>query len=105
MKMKHQIITEDILINAGFEYRERESNLTQDYQNQLYGKDNYKVFRKWTDDDSQLKLDIDNGVNNRGTEWYLHIDNDHCETIGSADINTVYEFNLLMEVFGSKFRL
>ena len=102
---KETIITEDILINAGFEYLERESNLTQDYQNQLYGKDNYKVFRKWTNDESKLKLDIDNGVNNRGTEWYLHIDNDHCETIGSADINTVYEFNLLMEVFGSKFRL
>ena len=102
---KKTIITEDILIDSGFEYLERESNLTQDYQNQLYGKDNYKVFRKWTDDDSQIKLDIDNGVNNRGTEWHLHIDNDHCETIGSADINTVYEFNLLMEVFGSKFRL
>lgn len=102
---KETIITEDILINAGFEYLERESNLTQDYQNQLYGKDNYKVFRKCTDDGSKLKLDIDNGVNNRGTEWHLHIDNDHCETIGSADINTVYEFNLLMEIFGSKFRL
>ena len=102
---KETIITEDILIDSGFEYLERESNLTQDYQNQLYGKDNYKVFRKWTDDDSQIKLDIDNGVNNRGTEWHLHIDNDHCETIGSADINTVYEFNLLMEVFGSKFKL
>jgi len=102
---KETIITEEILLNAGFEYLERESNLTQDYQNQLYGKDNYKAFRKWTDDDSKLKLDIDNGVNNRGTEWHLHIDNDHCETIGSADINTVYEFNLLMEVFGSKFRL
>ena len=102
---KKTIITEEILLNVGFEYLERESNLTQDYQNQLYGKDNYKVFRIWTDNDSKIKLDIDNGVNNRGTEWHLHIDNDHCETIGSADINTVYEFNLLMEVFGSKFRL
>ena len=102
---KKTIITEEILLNVGFEHLERESNLTQDYQNQLYGKDNYKVFRKWTNDDSKLKLDIDNGVNNRGSEWHLHIDNDHCETIGSADINTVYEFNLLMEVFGSKFRL
>lgn len=102
---KQILITEEILKNSGFEYLERESNLTQDYQNQLYDKDNYKVFRMWTNDDSKLKLDIDNGVNNRGSEWHLHIDNDHCETIGSADINTVYEFNLLMEVFGSKFRL
>ena len=102
---KQTIITEELLIDNGFEYLERESNLTQDYQNQLYGKDNYKVFRKWTNDSSPLKLDIDNGVNNRGTEWYLHIDNDHCESIGSADINNVWEFNILMEVFESKFRL
>lgn len=98
-------ITEEILINNGFEYLEKESNLTQDYQNQLYGKDNYKVFRKWTNDSSPLKLDIDNGVNNRGTEWHLHIDNDHCESIGSADINNIWEFNTLMEIFSSKFRL
>lgn len=102
---KETIITEYILIDNGFKYLGRESNLTQDYENELYGKENYKVFRKWTDDISKLKLDIDNGVNNRGSEWHLHIDNDHCETIGSADINTIYEFNLLMEVFGSKFRL
>ena len=102
---KQTIITEELLIDNGFEYLERESNLTQDYQNQLYGKDNYKVFRKWTNDSSPLKLDIDNGVNNRGTEWYLHIDNDHCESIGSADINNVWEFNILMEVFESNFRL
>ena len=100
---KKTIINEDILINAGFEYLERESIILDFNNPELHS--NYKVFRKWTDDDSPLKLDIDNGINNRGTEWYLHIDNDHCETIGSADINTVYEFNLLMEVFGSKFRL
>lgn len=101
--MKYQIITEDLLINAGFEYLKRESSIIDFDNPELYY--NYKVFRKWTDDDSQIKLDIDNGLNNRGSEWHLHIDNDHCETIGSADINTVYEFNLLMEVFGSKFRL
>lgn len=102
---KETLITEELLIDNGFEYLERESNLTKDYQNQLYEKDNYKVFRKWTNDSSPLKLDIDNGVNNRGTEWYLHIDNDHCESIGSADIDNIWEFNTLMEVFGSKFRL
>lgn len=102
---KETQITEEILIDAGFEYLEKESSLTQDYQNELYGKNNYKVFRKWTNDSSPLKLDIDNRVNNRGTEWYLHIDNDHCESIGSADIDNIWEFNTLMEVFGSKFRL
>ena len=96
-------ITEEILLNAGFEYLENES--INSWQKQLYEQTNYKVFCKWTDDECPIKLDIDNGLNNRGTEWYLHIDNDVCETIGSADINTVWEFNTLMEVFGSKFRL
>ena len=50
-------------------------------------------------------INIDNGYNNRGTGWHLHIDNDMCETIGSADIDTVWEFNTLMQVFKSKFRL
>ena len=100
-KDKQTIITEDILINAGFEYNILTSRLIDSYQKNNYGIDNYKELRKWTNDDSQLKLDIDNGHNNRGSKWHLHIDNDCCETIGSADINTVYEFNLLMEVFGS----
>ena len=38
-KDKETQITEELLIDNGFEYLERESNLTQDYQNQLYGKD------------------------------------------------------------------
>ena len=105
---KHRKITEDILINAGFEYLENESNIYKEYERHIYGIEDYKVFRKCIcDKDSSniLKLDIDNGYNNRGTGWHLHIDNDMCETIGSADIDTVWEFNTLMQVFKSKFRL
>lgn len=98
-------ITNDILSNNGFEYLDKQSELLRKYQKEQYGIENYSVFRLNTNDDYPLKLDIDNGFNNRGSEWHLHIDNDHCETIGSADIDTVHEFNLLMEVFGSKFRL
>ena len=54
---------------------------------------------------STPKLDIDNGWNNRGTKWSVHIDNDACETIGYADIDTIEQFNKLMEIFDSKFRL
>ena len=107
---KHRNITEDILIDAGFEYLEIESNCGRDINStdpELFSP-TYAIFRKWTNDkDSSnvLKLDIDNGHNNRGTGWHLHIDNDTCETIGSADIDTVWEFNTLMQVFKSKFRL
>ncbi len=102
---KNTIITEDILVNSGFEYLEHETDLLTGYQKETFGIDNYKVFRIWTNDDNPIKLDIDNGCNNRGTSWHLHIDNDICETIGTADIDTVEQFNKLMEVFDSKFRL
>ena len=105
---KHRNITENILIDAGFEYLENESNICKEYERNTYGIEDYKVFRKWIDDKdltNVLKLDIDNGWNNRGTGWHLHIDNNVCETIGSGDIDTAWQFNTLMQVFGSKFRL
>ena len=107
---KHRNISEYILIDAGFEYLEIESNCGRDINStdpELFSP-TYSIFRKCIcDKDSSniLKLDIDNGYNNRGTGWHLHIDNDACETIGSADIDTVWEFNTLMQVFKSKFRL
>ena len=107
---KHRNITEDILIDAGFEYLEIESNCGRDINStdpELFSP-TYAIFRKWAngkDSSNVLKLDIDNGHNNRGTGWRLHIDNGMCETIGSADIDTVWEFNTLMQVFKSKFRL
>ena len=70
-----------------------------------YGIKDYKIFRKWTDDKHPIKLDINNGWNNRGTKWSLHIDNDACETIGYADIDYVWQFNSLMEIFDSEFKL
>lgn len=66
-------------------------------------------FRKYTTDEDGdknfIKLDITEGMTNNGAQWNLHIDNDVCETIGSADIDNVWQFNTLMEIFGSRFRL
>lgn len=104
---KNRHITPEILIDAGFEFLENESNLGREaYKTncELCCED-YSVYRKLTDDNIPIKLDIDNGQNNRGTKWHLHIDNSDCETIGCADIDTIWEFNTLMQVFKSKFRL
>lgn len=98
-------LTEDILINAGFEFLEHETELLAEYEKTNHGIDDYKMFRKWTDDELPIKLDIENGYNNSGRKWHLHIDNNTCETIGCADIDTVEQFNKLMEVFESKLRL
>lgn len=105
---KHRNITDEILKEAGFEYLETESNLGREaYKlNSELGSKYYKVYRKWTEDKPfPIKIDIDNGPNNSGTPWHLHIDNNSCETIGCADINTIWQFNTLMQVFKSKFRL
>jgi hypothetical protein len=104
---KHRYITEDLLKDAGFEFLEAESNLGNEAHklNPWLCRANYKVYRKWTNDKQPIKLDIDNGFNNRGTNWHLHVDNYSCESIGTADIDHVWEFNTLMQVFKSKFRL
>ena len=91
---KETQITKEMLLESGF----------SDVIEQTF--DNYNVFRKWTTNDySPIKIEIDNKENNRGTEWHVHIDNCDCDTIGTADIDSVWEFNTLMQVFGSKFRL
>ena len=104
MKKTMKMITADVLKKAGFEYLEKESDLLKECE-ENYGICNFKIFKKWTDDANPIKLEIDNGFNNRGTAWHLHIDNDLCQTIGSADIDTIDQFNKLMEIFNSKFRL
>ena len=100
-------ITSEMLVENGFELLNDQTKLLGEVQKNNYGITNFKIFRKWisTKKSSQIQLTIDNGWTNRGTKWHLHIDNDVCETIGAADIDTVWEFNTLMEIFGSKFRL
>lgn len=104
--MEEQIlITEEMLLNAGFEYQEEASEMCKKAHLELYGVKEYKMFSKWTNDKSPIKLDIDNGWNNSAKHWHLHIDNCDCNTIGCADIDYTWQFNKLMEVFDSDFRL
>lgn len=104
---KRREITIDILEEAGFK------DMTMPEMVKLveeHGVKDYRAFICCTDKkdgpENCLILNINNGLNNRrDSKWSLHIDNcDYC-TIGSADITNVWEFNTLMQVFGSKFRL
>lgn len=105
---KKTLISKEILEEKGFE------DITQDFEKKYHeeheGIEDYKTYRIWTDivdknPGKVLKLDIDNGLTNSGRLWHLHIDNCDCCSIGSADLNNVWQFNMLMEIFGSKFRL
>ena len=104
--MENKEITEQLLLDTGFEYLEKESKLMiEAYKlDSLIGKEDYKVFRKWIDD-YKLKIDIDNGWTNNDGKWHVHVDNDYCETIGCADLTYTWQFNKLMEIFESNFRL
>lgn len=103
--MLNDIITEQILIDNGFEFLEHETELLSKYQKDTYGINHYVMYQLWTEDVHPIKLDVDNGWTNSGRKWSVHIDNDVCETIGYADIDTIEQFNKLMEIFDSKFRL
>ena len=105
---KKTLISKEILEENGFE------DITQDWDAQYHkeheGIEDYKTYRIWTNNFDKnpgkvLKLDIDNGLTNSGRLWHIHIDNCDCCSIGSADINNVWQFNMLMEIFGSKFRI
>jgi len=102
---EEKIITEELLLKFGFELNETETKLCKGYYLEKCGIKDYKTFRKWTNDKYPIKLDIDNGWTNSGRRWSLHIDNSDCETIGYADVDYVWQFNKLMEVFNSNFRL
>ena len=102
------IISKDILEAAGF--KNNTSISEAEYFKVNDGLDDYAIYTRWTNDVDKnpskvLKLDIDNGLTNSGRIWHLHVDNNDCCTIGSADINTIEQFNLVMKIFDSNFRL
>ena len=103
-----EIISKKILESAGF--KDITMPELKKYHEEHEGLEDFKCYRIWTNNIDKnpgkaLKLDIDNGLTNSGRIWHLHIDNCDCCTIGSADINTIEQFNKLMEVFDSNFRL
>ena len=93
--MKNILITSDILLKNGFE------------TNIFVSSDEftYKSYTLWTKDKEPLKIDMIYKHTNNGSNWYMHIDNNYCETIGSADIDYIEQFNLMMKVFNSNFNL
>lgn len=55
-----------------------------------------------------LKLDkftitIHEGSNTMGRDWWIHIDNEDCCTIASADIQYVHHFQNLLNIMNIKF--
>lgn len=54
-------------------------------------------FRYW-DKDYKYKLDVRDFWTNSQRKWYVHIDNDVCNTIGSGEFDYVHELQNLVRV-------
>jgi hypothetical protein len=102
--MNDMKITKDILLNNGFK-EVYEEELWKNALKDFYGIDDFFVAELWTEDESPIKIDMRYKITNNEAEWYMHLDNEDCETIGSADIDYIWQFNKMMEIFNSKFRL
>lgn len=56
-----------------------------------------KFFRYW-DKDYKYKLDVRDFWTNSQRKWYIHIDNNVCNTIGSGEFDYVHELQNLVRV-------
>ena len=101
-----RLITEELLKSIGF--KDDTDDWEKDHWNNVLGIDNYCTLTYWTnkeDGKNYIKLDFQKGIVNCDANWGLHIDNNTCESIGSADISYVWQFNMMMEILGSNFRI
>jgi len=77
-------VTEELLVKIGFE----------EYEDlPLEG----KFYRYW-DKDYKYKLDIRDFWTNSRRKWYVHIDNDVCNTIGSGEFDYIHELQNLTRI-------
>ena len=56
-----------------------------------------KFYRYW-DKDCKYKLDVRDFWTNSQRKWYVHIDNDVCNTIGSGEFDYVHELQNLVRI-------
>lgn len=56
-----------------------------------------KFYRYW-DKDCKYKLDVRDFWTNSERKWYVHVDNDVCNTIGSGEFDYVHELQNLVRV-------
>ena len=96
------VITVEMLLDNGF--KDTTSKFELDYYTSI-GEILYSVYTLWTKDDKPVKIDMMHCLTNSGAKWLMHIDNEVCNSIGSCDIDYIWQFNAMLEILNSKFRL
>ena len=77
-------VTKEILKKMGFE----------EYEDLPLARNCYRYWDK----DCKYKLDVRDFWTNSQRKWYVHIDNDVCNTIGSGEFDYVHELQNLVRI-------
>ena len=102
--MENLEITNEVLLKNDFIQVDETPQIQETYKD-IWELNEFFEFDLVTSDEHPLKINMMSECTNNGARWHLHIDNDRCESIGSADIDYIWQFNKIMEVFNSNFRL
>ena len=101
--MERILITEDILLKNGFTpFLNLENKILYE---EIWELDELKMYKISTNEENFININMLYKCTNNGAEWHMHLDNDNCESIGSADISYIDQFNKMMEIFDSSFRI
>ena len=64
------------------------------------------VFYRYWDKDCKYKLDVRDFWTNSKRKWYVHVDNDVCNTIGSGEFTYLHELmNLVRVISGYELKI
>ena len=92
-------LTDTILLDNGFEINSKKSEMLTQISK-------FKYYERYPDEKCKYKIDVAFGVSNFiGRDWYVHVDNEDYETIGTISIDTIEQFNTFMTLLGSNFKL
>lgn len=95
-------ITSNILSEAGFVKDDEDTKILESMV------DDYESWSKIVNigNDNFVKIDLSYGLTNSlNNNWNCHVDNNVYESIASIDLNTIWEFNELMDLMKIPFRL
>ena len=78
----------------------------KEHFNNLLGITDYAVWREWIslEREKPILITMTKGLTNNNSLWNCHVDNSDCDSIASVDLSYTWQFNMLMEILGSKFR-
>lgn len=100
---KNQMLDFYIIEAAGFERCDTEIDREAYHDIGIEDYQSWKITKESLTGYGTLHITISNCTNNSNAKFGVHIDNADFCTVGSAEIDTIWQFNLLMNMYGINF--